>query len=102
MVLIFSDKLVRNDVTARPTAQGTDGKFMKTFFDDVDLVKQNIVGIADTTKEIGRINQAVRTVPAKYISLLTQNITIIGSSCNHTRKRARTKCKSRTFNSGYQ
>lgn len=32
---------------------------MKTFFDDVELVKQNIISISDTTKEIGQINQAV-------------------------------------------
>jgi hypothetical protein len=56
---VDADKLVRNDATARPSGAGGDGKFMKTFFDDVELVKQNIVSISDTTKEIGQINQAV-------------------------------------------
>ena len=53
------ERLVRNDATARSSGNGPDGKFMKTFFDDVELVKQNIVSIADTTREIGRIDQAV-------------------------------------------
>ena len=50
---------MRNDAAAKPAGNGPDGKFMKTFFDDVELVKQNIVSIADTTREIGRIDQAV-------------------------------------------
>mmetsp|Transcript_24801 Transcript_24801/g.36578 ORF Transcript_24801/g.36578 Transcript_24801/m.36578 type:complete len:317 (+) Transcript_24801:67-1017(+) len=52
------DKLVRHDMAANNTRSG-DSKFMKTFFDDVELVKQNIVSISETTKEIYQVNQAV-------------------------------------------
>lgn len=55
--------------TTNPLAAGGAGQstFMKQFFADVELVKQNILAVSTATKEICRINQEVvlATTPEK-------------------------------------
>jgi hypothetical protein len=49
------DRLVRHD----GNKSNNEGKFMKSFFGDVELVKQNIIKIINATEQIGEMNQEV-------------------------------------------
>ena len=42
-----------------PETLNCDGAFMQEFFDDVELVKENIVAIRNATTRVGEINQQV-------------------------------------------
>ncbi len=42
---------------------------MKLFFEDVELVKQNIFKIMQATEQIGEVNQAVLTLSPLFFSL---------------------------------
>jgi hypothetical protein len=43
-----------------PEALNGSGAFMQEFFDDVEVVKENIVAIRNATTRVGEINQQVR------------------------------------------
>jgi hypothetical protein len=42
-----------------PEALNGSGAFMQEFFDDVEIVKENIVAIRNATTRVGEINQQV-------------------------------------------
>lgn len=52
------DRLV-NTNTRQATSTANESKFMKSFFEDVELVKQNIIKIISATEQIGEMNQEV-------------------------------------------
>jgi hypothetical protein len=59
------DRLVgRQEQKQSSTNNPNDGKFMKSFFEDVELVKQNIIKIISATEQIGEMNQEVIPLPS--------------------------------------
>jgi hypothetical protein len=64
------DRLVGRQEQKQSAGNQNDGKFMKSFFEDVELVKQNIIKIISATEQIGEMNQEVRLPSSLHHILL--------------------------------
>jgi hypothetical protein len=53
------------------------GAFMQEFFDDVEIVKENIVAIRNATTRVGEINQQVSDCSLEDISCCVMRIQIL-------------------------